>query len=87
MLRIAIIELMLFLLPFAAFAAYMAIAHGHRTLSTIRAEMPVGKLVVAGLALMVIGLGTLATFQRPGRDGQYHPAILKDGRIEPGRIE
>lgn len=87
MLRIAVIELLLFALPFAAYAAWLVMAHKLRTSQTVTAAMPMAGLAVAGLALMIVGLGLLATFHRADPQGTYHPATFEDGQIKPGRIE
>ncbi len=87
MLRIAVIELLLFALPFLVFAAWLVIVHKLRNSQAIQAAMPMARLAVVGFILVIIGLGTLATFQRADTSGKYHPATFEDGQIKPGRID
>ena len=87
MLRIAAIELLLFALPFLVFAAWLVVIHKLRESKAIQAAMPMAKLAIAGFILVIVGLGTLATFHRAGTEGKYHPATFEDGKIKPGRIE
>lgn len=87
MLRIAVVELLLFALPFAIFAAWLVLANKLRDTRAIRAAMPMARLAVVGFILVIVGLGLLATFSRSGPEGRYHPAIYEDGEIKPGRID
>ena len=88
MIRIFVENLVLFLLPAAVYFAYMYLArdeHGNRTTSTM-SEAPLLWLFGAGALLL---LATLLIFgsTQGGKPGQsYEPAILKDGKIEPGHV-
>lgn len=87
MIRVVIIELLLFLLPFMISAAYHVLVRKHPFSGALLKIMSVMKLAIAGLILVIIGLLLLAQFGGSDRDGVYTPAVYKDGRIIPGRID
>ncbi len=87
MIRVVIIEILLFLLPFAVSAAYQVLVRKHPFSSALLKVMSVMKLAVIGLVLAIVGLILLAQFGGADRDGVYTPAIYKDGKIIPGHID
>lgn len=84
MLRIALTELLLFLLPFVAFAAWLLL----RRRNPAAREHWRGQelnLVLAGLFVAILGLVIVAaTTER--RDAPYEPPHLENGRLVPGQF-
>jgi hypothetical protein len=85
MTRAIIQELVLFLLPFVAFALYLVVRRRNPLLwSSWSAESV--RLVIAGLTCVVISLlvaGILAERQT----GTYVPSHMENGRIVPGQFK
>lgn len=87
MIRVLLIQLSLFFLPFAIYAGYLVVARKQQLSKGLLAVMPVAQLTIAGMGLVIIGLIVLATFGGSDPGGTYTPAILKDGKIVPGHID
>jgi hypothetical protein len=84
-LRLALIEIGLFLAPFAVYAAWLWFSRG----SAARSNWTSGPLFVmalAGMLLVVVGFVLLASFGSAER-GVYHPAEVRNGVLVPGRFE
>lgn len=84
-LRLALIEIALFLTPFAVYAAWLWFTRG----SAARANWTAGPVyfaALAGLVLTVLGFVLLASFGEAER-GAYRPAEVRDGVLVPGRFE
>ncbi|MEE8633623.1 MAG: DUF6111 family protein [Methyloceanibacter sp.] len=86
MLRIALIDLLFFALPFLIYAAYMIAVKGVAPANVLRSA-PVLWLLAAGFGLMLIVLVTLVQFSGGERDGTYRPSVIEDGVIKPGGID
>lgn len=86
MLRIALIDILLFALPFLIYAAYVIWVKGS-TPATMWQGAPIGWLVTAGFALLLVAMVTLVQFSGGDRDGTYQPSVLEDGKIKPSSIE
>lgn len=86
MLRIALIDLLFFALPFLIYAAYMIAVKGVAPANVLRSA-PVLWLLAAGFGLMLIVLVTLVQFSGGERDGTYRPSVIEDGMIKPGGID
>ncbi len=86
MLRVALLDILLFLAPFLIYAAYMLAVRGHSAERVID-EIPVLWLIGAGFALLIVAMVALVSFSggRPG--GTYHPSVLENGVIKPGHID
>jgi hypothetical protein len=85
MLRIVIINILLFLLPFLIYAAYVVWVKGVAP-NRAMAGAPFLWLILAGLFALFIGLLTLVEFTGGDREGTYKPSVLEDGIIKPGGI-
>ncbi|MDE1567922.1 DUF6111 family protein [Aquabacter sp. P-9] len=86
MLRALLIEGSLFLLPFAAYAAFMYFSH--RTL--ILAHWTPKAIMLLSLVALVLVAGGLLVFEqergaRPG--AHYTPAQVEDGVFKPGQLK
>jgi Family of unknown function (DUF6111) len=86
MLRIALIDILLFLLPFLAYAAYMIWVKGNAPANVLNSA-PLFWLLAAGFGLLFVVMATLVQFTGGGREGIYHPPVIEDGVIKPGGID
>jgi len=96
MIRIVIENILLFLLPTAAYVGWVLIARpetlertpdGRIRVSRVLNDAPLLWLAAAGTVLLIAALVAFGTTSG-GKPGQtYVPPVYKDGRIEPGRIE
>jgi uncharacterized RDD family membrane protein YckC len=88
MMRIVLENALLFLLPALIYVTYkVALSRGTTSLGQVINEAPLVPLIVVGALVM---FGTLIFFATTGggKPGQaYQPGVLKDGRIEPGRMQ
>lgn len=83
--RSFITELLLFLMPFGAYALYLwARGHGWREPEHWRG-IPLAWLVAAGIAAVAASLVFTALTTGVPKGGVYVPAHVEDGRLVPGR--
>jgi hypothetical protein len=86
MLRIALIDVVMFSLPFLIYGAYIIATKG-----TSPGDMwqgaPVLWLLAAGCGLLLITMATLISFSGGKPGGTYHPSSIEDGIIKPGKID
>ena len=87
MIRIIITNFLLFMLPFALYALYIFVARRGQTPKSIWGDAPIQWLLMAGCLLVIATISYLISFESGAPDKTYHPAVVKDGRLEPGRIE
>ena len=86
MLRLAFLDVLLFLLPFAAYGLYVYAARAGLA-PVLRVGSPLLRLVAIGLGLAVIGLMLLGIFGGERGQGRYVPAQYRDGKLIPGHFE
>ena len=86
MLRIALIDILLFSLPFLLYAAYMLAVKGVAPAGLWQGA-PIVWLLAAGCGLLLITMATLIQFSGGKPGGIYHPPSLDDGVIKPGEID
>ena len=79
-------SLVLFLLPFAGYALMLVLRRRFPFVLAAWTEGPLGRLVVAGLALAIAGALLVGFFGNRLR-GAYVPAHLENGVLVPGRME
>lgn len=86
MLRIALIDILMFSLPFVVYGAYVL-----ATRRAVPADMwdgaPILWLAAAGCGLLLITMAFLISFSGGRPDGVYHPATIEDGVVKPGEID
>jgi hypothetical protein len=86
MLRIALIDIFLFSLPFLIYAAYMVAMRG-----TAPADLwqgaPIFWLLAAGCGLLLVTMATLIQFSGGQPGGTYHPPSIENGVLKPGEID
>ena len=87
MIRIVIENFLLFLLPAVAYFGYTALRRDPGAGGSVFDDAPVLWLLIAGCAVVILMLMLFAnnTGGRPGEG--YTPPALKNGHIEPGRVE
>lgn len=86
MLRIVIINILLFVLPFLVYAAYMVWIKGVAPSNLARTK-PILWLVFAGFVCLFVGMVMLVQFFGGERDGTYHPSVIEDRVIKPSRVD
>ena len=86
MLRIALIDILLFLLPFLLYGAYMVAARGADP-HNLWQGAPVFWLLAAGCGLLLITMATLIQFSGGKPGGTYSPPTIENGVIKPGEID
>jgi hypothetical protein len=87
MLRIVIINALMFALPFLIYAAYFYFVRSGQNENDMWSEAPVLWLLGAGAALVLVALASLVSFTGSDPGGTYYPSRFEDGVIKPGRIE
>jgi hypothetical protein len=86
MLRIALIDILLFSLPFLVYGAYMILVKGVSPASLWQGA-PILWLLAAGCGLLLVTMAALIQFSGGKPGGIYHPPSLEDGVIKPGEID
>ncbi len=87
MMRLALIEALLFALPFLLYGGYLALRGKRGIIRSELQDKSLGRLIFAGLALMALSFIGLAAFSGDGRDAVYRPTQYKDGKLVPGGFE
>jgi len=86
MLRIALIDILLFALPFILYGVYMLAVRGAAP-GDLWQGAPVFWLLAAGCGLLLVTMATLIQFSGGSPEGEYHPPVIEDGVIVPGEID
>ncbi|MEG6510212.1 DUF6111 family protein [Methyloligella sp. 2.7D] len=86
MLRIVLIDLLLLILPFLVYAAYVVLVKGTEP-ANVWQDAPVTWLIGASVLLLAIAMVTLVSFQGGDPSAVYHPPVYEDGVIKPGYVE
>jgi len=86
MLRIALIDILLFSLPFLVYGAYMILVKGVSPASLWQGA-PILWLLAAGCGLLLVTMAALIQFSGGKPGGIYHPPSLEGGVIKPGEID
>lgn len=89
MLRIVVIQLLLFAIPFVVWGLYVLLVRKQaKTSDEVFNDAPLAWLFASGAACVVAGLVYLAVFSGdPAGEGTYVPPRYEDGRIVPGHLE
>jgi hypothetical protein len=85
MTRAIIQELLLFLLPFIAFAVYLLVSRRNPLVWSSWSAQSVW-LTIAGLAIVVVSL-LAAGFVAERHTGDFVPTHLENGRVVPGQFK
>ena len=86
MFRIALIDILLFSLPFLIYAAYRFAVKGVPP-NQLWQDAPVFWLLTVGVGLLLVVMATVIQFSGGKPGGVYHPPVLQDGVIKPGEID
>jgi hypothetical protein len=86
MLRIALIDVLLFALPFIIYGVYM-VAVKQASPASLWQQAPIFWLLAVGCGLLLVTLATLIHFSGENTGGVYHPPIIEDGVIKPGEFD
>ena len=86
MFRIALIDLVLFALPFLLYAAYMLSMKGVAPANVLQGA-PIFWLLAAGCGLLLGVMALLIQFSGGQPGGIYHPPELENGVVKPGEID
>jgi hypothetical protein len=86
MLRIALIDILMFSLPFLVYGAFMIATRGASP-ADVWQDAPVLWLLAAGCGLLLITMATLISFSGGKPGGTYHPPSIENGIIKPGKID
>lgn len=90
MFRLVLVEILLFLLPFAAYFLAMAVVRRRAAAGESEgagASAPMMRLGIVGLVLVGVSLVALAFLDRGPSDGQYVPDRFENGHLVPGYIK
>ena len=86
MIRPVLIEVLLFLTPFAAYAAYVWFAKGEMLEQEHWPLRVVAVLAIIALALVAASFLLIAHFGGVPTGSTYVPAHIEDGKFIPGRV-
>jgi hypothetical protein len=86
MLRIALVDILLFSLPFVIYGAYM-LSVKRATPASILQGAPVFWLLAVGVGLLLVTMATLIQFSGGKPGGVYHPPTVVNGVIKPGEVD
>ena len=86
MLRIALIDILLFSLPFLIYGVYMISVRGVAPASLWQGA-PIFWLLAAGCGLLFVTMATLIQFSGGQPGGVYHPPTFENGVVKPGEID
>lgn len=86
MLRVIIINLLMFAVPFVLYTVFQLVTRVDDGRSSAVEGMPLLPLTLAGTALVAVTLAVTATMSEK-HQGAYEPAVVIDGKVQPGRIK
>ena len=84
MIRVALINLLFFVLPFIGYALYLYLRKGRFDARQDIDQRTFISLIVGGAACVIIGFAVLGTFQSGDPKAVYEPARYEDGVLKPG---
>ena len=86
MIRRIVFEFLLFLLPFALYAAYLKLARQDEEEKAAQRAHPWTILFVSGLVLVAASFLIWGFEDGAGRQGVYVPPHVENGRVVPGQV-
>jgi len=84
MIRQALTEIGIFLIPFAVYALFLIATRSGLLLRSSWPVVIVGRLLLGSLLLVIVSFFFLAEFSGAPPDSVYVPAHLEDGHLVPG---
>ena len=86
--RLVALNAVMFLFPFAVYAAWLLVTRGSANDPAYWPLKTIGFLALGGAIVMVAALVIFLQFSGAPPEANYRPATLgKDGRIVPGKLE
>jgi hypothetical protein len=86
MLRIILLNMFMFLLPFLIYGAYVFVTTGGQ-MEGLWQGAPVFWLLAIGCVLLLVTVGAVISFSGGEPGGTYRPPQIEDGAVRPGTIE
>lgn len=87
MTRVIALNLLLIFLPFLLYAAYVMIEKKPEDKEQFWGYIPLKPLFIIGFFLMAVFYISQINKVPETKDGIYHPATVKDGKVIPGYVE
>jgi Family of unknown function (DUF6111) len=84
MIRPALTEIGIFLIPFAVYALFLVATRSGLFVQSSWPIYTIARLVLIALVLVIAGLVGLAHFSGSSPDSTYVPAHIENGRLVPG---
>jgi Family of unknown function (DUF6111) len=84
MIRPALTEIGIFLIPFAVYALFLVATRSGLLATSSWPAVVIGRLLVGSLLLVIISLILLAQFSGAPPDSTYFPAHVENGKVIPG---
>ena len=84
MIRSALTEIGIFLIPFAVYALFLVATRSGLLATSSWPVVIIGRLLVGSLLLVLVSLILLAQFSGAPPDSTYFPAHVENGRVVPG---
>ena len=84
MIRQALTEIGIFLIPFAVYAVFLILTRSKLLTRTSWPVKVVGRLLLGSLLLVVLSLILLAQFSGAPPHSTYIPAHMENGKLVPG---
>lgn len=84
MIRPALTEVLIFLIPFAAYVLFLLATRSGLLVQTSWPMHIVAKLVLGSLLLVIVSFVLLAHFSGASPDSTYIPAHIENGKLVPG---
>lgn len=86
MLRVILVNLTMFLLPFIFYIAFKFLTRVDDGKSSVLEGLPLMPLALLGTILVAFTLVVTATMSDKNQ-GTYVPAVIIDGQVQPGHIK
>jgi hypothetical protein len=84
MIRPAVTEVLIFLIPFAVYALFLVATRSGLLVQSSWPVHVIAKLVIGSLLLVIVSFVLLAQFSGASPNSTYIPAHVENGRLVPG---
>jgi hypothetical protein len=84
MIRPALTEVLVFLIPFAVYALFLVATRSGLMMQSSWPTHVIAKLVIGSLLLVIVSFVLLAHFSGASPNSTYIPAHVENGRLVPG---
>ena len=84
MIRPALTEIGIFLIPFAIYALFLVATRSGLLVTKSWPMETIGKLLLGSLLLVLISLFLLTQYSGAPPDSTYYPAHIENGKLVPG---